>query len=172
MRDNRIRRAAIENSIRNRSWEAVDALEKNVSAAFFSVGCVVETSRRWCRWAEKIKKWWWRQVCNNSKIWSNLKGVTSIAKKNVRNIRVYWYLHNPEEGTVIIFHRHNGQLPYHLHSKSSTLSQAVKQIKAHDAFQLNGRRPVRRWWSISRQHCRRCLWCCLILCLILRKVSL
>ena len=64
-----------------------------------------------------------------------------------RNTGHYWYLHNPEypeEGKVIIFHRHNGQLPYHLHSKSSTLSQAVKQIKAHDAFQLNGRRPVRR----------------------------
>ena len=64
-----------------------------------------------------------------------------------KNTGHYWYLHNPEypeEGTVIIFHRHNGQLPYHLHSKSSTLSQAVKQIKAHDAFQLNGRRPVRR----------------------------
>ena len=64
-----------------------------------------------------------------------------------KNTGHYWYLHNPEypeEGTVIIFHRHNEQLPYHLHSKSSTLSQAVKQIKAHDAFQLNGRRPVRR----------------------------
>lgn len=64
-----------------------------------------------------------------------------------KNTGHYWYLHNPEypeEGKVIIFHRHNGQLPYHLHSKSSTLSQAVKQIKAHDAFQLNGRRPVRR----------------------------
>lgn len=64
-----------------------------------------------------------------------------------KNTGHYWYLHNPEypeEGKVIIFHRHNGQLPYHLHSKSSTLSRAVKQIKAHDAFQLNGRRPVRR----------------------------
>lgn len=64
-----------------------------------------------------------------------------------KNTGHYWYLHNPEypeEGTVIIFHRHNGQLPYHLHSRSNTLSQAVKHIKAHDAFQLNGRRPVRR----------------------------
>ena len=64
-----------------------------------------------------------------------------------KNTGHYWYLHNPEypeEGKVIIFHRHNGQLPYHLHSKSNTLSRAVKQIKAHDAFQLNGRRPVRR----------------------------
>lgn len=63
-----------------------------------------------------------------------------------RNTGHYWYLHNPEypeEGTVVIFHRHNGQLPYHLHSRSNTLSQAVKHIKAHDAFQLNGRRPVR-----------------------------
>ena len=42
-----------------------------------------------------------------------------------KNTGHYWYLHNPEyleEGTVIIFHRHNGQLLYHLHSKSSTLS--------------------------------------------------
>lgn len=62
-----------------------------------------------------------------------------------KNIRHYWYLHNPEypeEGTMILFHRHNGRLPYHLHDRSNTLSQAVKHIKAHDAFRVNGRRPV------------------------------
>ena len=33
------------------------------------------------------------------------------------------------EGTAIIFHRHNGQLPYHLYSRSYTLSRAVKHIQ-------------------------------------------
>lgn len=64
-----------------------------------------------------------------------------------RNTGHYWYLHNPEypdRGTVIIFHRHNGRQPYHLHGRANTLRQAVRSIRGHDRFQLNGRKPVKR----------------------------
>ena len=59
----------------------------------------------------------------------------------------YWYLHNPEypeQGTIIVFHRHNGNLPYHLHGRGNSLRQVVRSIKSHDRFQLNGRKPVGR----------------------------
>ena len=59
----------------------------------------------------------------------------------------YWSLHSPgypELGTVIIFHSHFASCPYHQHGRASSLRQAVKSIKSHDRFQLNGRKPVRR----------------------------
>ena len=59
----------------------------------------------------------------------------------------YWSLHSPgypEPGTVIIFHSHFASCPYHQHGRASSLRQAVKSIKSHDRFQLNGRKPVRR----------------------------
>ena len=59
----------------------------------------------------------------------------------------YWSLHSPgypEPGTVIIFHSHFASCPYHQHGRATSLRQAVKSIKSHDRFQLNGRKPVRR----------------------------
>ncbi|MBO6205922.1 MAG: hypothetical protein J6O73_03185 [Lachnospiraceae bacterium] len=63
-----------------------------------------------------------------------------------RNTGHYWYLHNPEypdKGTVIIFHRHRGSHPYHLHGRANTLRQAVRSIKGHDRWQMQGR-PSKR----------------------------
>ena len=59
-----------------------------------------------------------------------------------RNTGHIWYLHNPEyqgEGTVIIFHKHKESHPYHQHCRANTLRQAVKGIKSHDKWQMNGR---------------------------------
>lgn len=64
-----------------------------------------------------------------------------------RNTGHYWYLHNPEypdKGTVIIFHKHHASDPYHMHSRTSTLNRAIRDIKSHDQFQLNGRKLVRK----------------------------
>lgn len=62
-----------------------------------------------------------------------------------RNTGHYWYLHNPEypdAGTVIIFHSHHadkkGQVRYHLHGRANTLRQAVRSIRGHDRWQMNG----------------------------------
>ena len=59
----------------------------------------------------------------------------------------YWYLHNPEypdQGTVIVFHKHKAAHPYHLHGRGNSLRQVVQSIKSHDRFQLNGRKQIRR----------------------------
>jgi hypothetical protein len=64
-----------------------------------------------------------------------------------RNTGHYWYLHNPEypeRGTVIIFHSHHadriGRIRYHLHGRANTLRQAVRSIRGHDRWQMNGRK--------------------------------
>lgn len=54
----------------------------------------------------------------------------------------YWYLHctgYPTEGTCIIFHKHRFNHPYHQHGRARTLHQAVKNIKGHDEWQMNGK---------------------------------
>lgn len=59
-----------------------------------------------------------------------------------RNTRHVWYIHNPEYPSLrscVIFHKHKVSDPYHQHGHSSTLFQAVRQIKKHDKWQL-GRR--------------------------------
>ena len=80
-------------------------------------------------------------------IYTDVYDVT-IQSKNTGH---YWSLHNPEyptEGQGIVFHSHHadktGRVPYHLHGRAKNLRQAIKSIKSHDAFQLNGRRPIRK----------------------------
>lgn len=60
-----------------------------------------------------------------------------------RNTGHIWYIHNPEypgEGTCIIFHKHKASHPYHQHGRANTLRQAVRSIKGHDKWQMNGRK--------------------------------
>lgn len=64
-----------------------------------------------------------------------------------KNTEHFWYLHSTGctgENACIIFHKHNGSHPYHRHGRSRTLKQAIKRIKQHDEFQMNGRMPVNR----------------------------
>ena len=66
----------------------------------------------------------------------------TLMSKNTRHV---WYLHNvelPDRQMVITFHKHHASDPYHSHSRCGTLKKAIKDIKAHDEFQLNGRKPV------------------------------
>jgi hypothetical protein len=60
-----------------------------------------------------------------------------------RNTGHIWYIHNPEypgEGTCIIFHKHKASHPYRQHGRANTLRQAVRSIKGHDKWQMNGRK--------------------------------
>ena len=62
-----------------------------------------------------------------------------------RNTGHYWYLHctdYPSGSNCIIFHKHRYSHPYHQHGRGNTFMQAVRSIKSHDGFQLNGRKPV------------------------------
>ena len=64
-----------------------------------------------------------------------------------RNTGHYWYLHNPEypdQGTVIIFHKHKVSHPYQQHGRANTLRQAVRGIRRHDKWQLMGRPSGRK----------------------------
>ena len=64
-----------------------------------------------------------------------------------RNTGHYWYLHNPEypeQSTVIIFHKHKASHPYHQHGRANTLRQAVRGIRGHDRWQVNGRPALLR----------------------------
>lgn len=60
-----------------------------------------------------------------------------------RNTGHYWYLHcagYPSEESLVIFHKHRFQHPYHQHGRANTLRQAVKSIQSHDKWQMNGRK--------------------------------
>ena len=62
-----------------------------------------------------------------------------------RNTRHVWHLRNVElldgEATVIL-HKHQASDPYHAHSRSRTMKRAIRDIKKHDLFQMNGRKLV------------------------------
>lgn len=60
-----------------------------------------------------------------------------------RNTGHYWYLHcagYPSKESLVIFHKHRFQHPYHQHGRANTLRQAVKSIQNHDKWQMGGRR--------------------------------
>ena len=62
-----------------------------------------------------------------------------------RNTRHVWYLRNVElsDGEVtIILHKHQVSDPYHAHGRNRTMKQAIRDIKKHDLFQMNGRKLV------------------------------
>ena len=64
-----------------------------------------------------------------------------------RNTRHVWYLRNVElsDGEVtIILHKHQVSDPYHAHGRNRTMKQAIRDIKKHDLFQMNGTKPVYR----------------------------
>ena len=68
----------------------------------------------------------------------------TIMSKNTGHV---WYIHNPEypePGNCIIFHKHRASHPYHRHGRAGSLRQAVRSIQEHDAFQMNGRKPIER----------------------------
>ena len=62
-----------------------------------------------------------------------------------RNTRHVWHLRNVEllDGEVtVILHKHHVSDSYHAHGRSRTMKQAIRYIKKHDLFQMNGRKPV------------------------------
>lgn len=64
----------------------------------------------------------------------------SIQSKNTGH---YWLIHScgyPHEGSCIIYHKHKYQHPLHQHSRANTLRKAVRDIKGHDRWQMNGRK--------------------------------
>ncbi len=59
-----------------------------------------------------------------------------------KNTGHFWSLHSPdcpENNVVVIFHSHHAE-PFHMHGRTHTLRQAVRGIKRHDKWQMNGRK--------------------------------
>jgi hypothetical protein len=63
-----------------------------------------------------------------------------------KNTKHYWAIQVEEYPTFRhykIYHKHNYHDEYHRHRDAKSLSVAIDQIKSHDTFQLNGRKPVK-----------------------------
>ena len=68
----------------------------------------------------------------------------TLMSKNTHHV---WQLHNvelPDGEVTVVFHKHKASDQYHAHSRSRLLDRAIRNIKSHDQFQLNGRRPVKK----------------------------
>lgn len=64
-----------------------------------------------------------------------------------RNTGHFWHIVNADlnnHRSCRIYHRHQDYGSYHLHGHKRTLKLCLKDIQEHDAFQLNGRRPVKK----------------------------
>lgn len=53
-------------------------------------------------------------------------------------------IETPDRRYTVIQHKHRAEDNYHVHGQRKTLGMAISSIKNHDAFELNGRRPVRK----------------------------
>jgi hypothetical protein len=63
-----------------------------------------------------------------------------------KNTMHFWSIHLEEYPTFRhfkIYHKHNSHDEYHRHRDARSLSVTIDHIKDHDAFQLNGRKPIR-----------------------------
>lgn len=72
-------------------------------------------------------------------------GSFSIYVQSV-NTKHYWGIHIEQYPTFRhykIYHKHNSHDQYHRHSDAKNLKAAIEHIQNHDAFQLNGRRPLK-----------------------------
>ena len=65
-----------------------------------------------------------------------------------KNTGHFWYIHDPdcsERNILALFHSHHGgSEPYHFQRHEPNVRQIVRYIRKHDAFQMNGRRPVKK----------------------------
>ena len=65
-----------------------------------------------------------------------------LISKNTKHV---WYIHSVElsdRNLCLVYHKHHINHPYHRHSRCGTLRRAIRDIKSHDKFQLNGRKSV------------------------------
>ena len=74
-----------------------------------------------------------------------LLGCYSIYVRS-KNTGHYWGICIEEYATFrhfLVYHKHNHHDEYHRHRDARSLSVAIGHIKSHDAYQLNGRKPIK-----------------------------
>lgn len=64
-----------------------------------------------------------------------------------KNTKHFWGIHLAEYPTFRnfkVYHKHNSHDQYHRHRDARSLKAAIEHIKAHDDFQLNGRKSMQK----------------------------
>lgn len=64
-----------------------------------------------------------------------------------RNCGHYWALELEEYPSFRhfkVYHKHHQWNEFHRHRDAGNLRRAIADIRSHDAFQMNGRRPLKR----------------------------
>lgn len=62
-----------------------------------------------------------------------------------KNTKHFWGIQIEEYLTfrhLKIYHKHNSHNEYHRHRDARSINAAIEHIYAHDAFQINGRKPI------------------------------
>ena len=69
----------------------------------------------------------------------------TLMSKNTHHMWQLHYVELPDGPLIVLFHKHHVEDDYHLQKHfGGDLNRVIRSIKSHDAFQLNGRRPVRK----------------------------
>ena len=67
----------------------------------------------------------------------------TLMSNNARHVCCIDSVELKDRNLCLVYHKHKISHPYHSHSRCGTLRRAIRDIKSHDEFQLNGRKPVR-----------------------------
>ena len=73
-------------------------------------------------------------------------GAFAVTLKS-KNTGHYWHLLEREYPTFrhfMVYHKHNDSDEYHAQGTACDMAAALTEIKAHDEFQMNGRRKARK----------------------------
>lgn len=77
-------------------------------------------------------------------------GCYSVCIQSVNTLH-YWQICHEEFPTFKhckVYHKHKSHQPYHRHSDKKSLKATVEMIQSHDAFVLNGRRPIKHTYTV------------------------
>lgn len=68
----------------------------------------------------------------------------AVMSKNTHHM---WRLHCVElsDGDLtVLFHSHKSTTPYHFQRHERSMGTAIRYIRKHDIWQMNGRKPIRK----------------------------
>ena len=72
-----------------------------------------------------------------------------------KSTKHYWGIHLEQYPTFRhfkIYHKHSSHDQYHRHRDARSIDAAIEHIQAHDAFQLGGRKPLKKLQKQSNDY--------------------